>query len=209
MVASLVNEVAWLTRSNTFRKFTNTVCTLANLLPRSVALYQSCVTQARVVTLDLPWVKACWLFVILRSSLFRLSWNLSNTFAICGSTDICLKSLAISTGLLTFGTGLTKACLYNVEYLHCWIFAQIMSWMKEASSSLNCFRIQAGTPSDPVAFRGFSLLKGNFYLANVRHWWGTIKTTLSTRSSTCRAEGSWSFYGTIKASRRSSAVILT
>ena len=44
-----------------------------------------------------------------------------------GSTDICLKSVPIFSGGLTFGTGLTSACLYKLGYLHSFMLAQMIS----------------------------------------------------------------------------------
>ena len=77
------------------------MCTPSVLQPRSVALNQSCVVHARAVTVDLSRRNACWLSAISGSCLFKSSWNLSSNFATCGRTDICLKSLFMSTGLLT------------------------------------------------------------------------------------------------------------
>ena len=94
--ASLVSRIAWSTRSNAFRKSTKAMCTPSVLQSRSVALNQSCVVHPRAVTVDLPLRNACWLSAISSSCLFRSSWNLSSSFATCGKTDICLKSLFIS-----------------------------------------------------------------------------------------------------------------
>ena len=103
--ASLVTRMAWSTRSNTFRKANDTMCTPSVLQPKSVVLNQSCVMHARAVTVDLSRRNACWLSAISSSCLFKSSWNLSINFATCGRPDIYVKSLFMSTGLPTFGTG--------------------------------------------------------------------------------------------------------
>ena len=69
------------------------------------------------------------------------------------------KSLSMSFGGLTMGTGVTRVCLYVDEYLHWIILAQIISCTTGASSSQYRLSTHPGIMSDPVAFLGFSSFK--------------------------------------------------
>ena len=70
------------------------------------------------------------------------------------------KSLSMSFGGLTLGTGVTRVCLYADEYLHWIILAQIiLSCTTGASSSQYRLSTHPGIMSDPVAFLGFSSFK--------------------------------------------------
>ena len=109
--ASFVSKIPWSTKSKALQKSTNNACTPLNELPWSVALYQSCLMLASAVTVDLPLVNACCEALILRSLWLSFNCVFSRTLATCGSTEICLKSVFMSAGLVTFGTGLMSACL--------------------------------------------------------------------------------------------------
>jgi hypothetical protein len=106
----------------------------------SVTLNQFCEMLVSADTVDRLLVKACWLSFIRE----------------LGRLDIWRKSFSISLGGLTFGTGITKECLYAVGYSHYFILSQIMSWTMAASYSQYRLSTHAGIPSDPVAFLEFT-----------------------------------------------------
>ena len=106
--------------------------------------------------------KGVLIFLISRSCLCKDNRSFSSTFASCGRTDIWRKSLFLSFGGFTFGTGQINACLYRFGYLHWMMFAHMMLCTTRASSSLKRFNSHAGTPSIPVAFLGFRCLNVHF-----------------------------------------------
>ena len=109
--ANFVNRISWSTRSNALVKSRKSAWT--PFLPfreLSVALNQFCEIFASAETVERP-VKACWFFLILILSLFSLSWIFTRTLAICGKTEIWRKSVSMSLGGLTLGTGVISACL--------------------------------------------------------------------------------------------------
>ena len=83
-----------------------------------------------------------------------MSWNFSRTLSSCGRTEIWRKSLSISFGGYTLGTGLINACLYITGYLHCTMLAHMMHVQHGASFLKNRFSSQASILSAPVSFLG-------------------------------------------------------
>ena len=135
--ASFLRSIPWSTMSKAFLKSKKRAW--APMRPSgelSVALNHFWEIQARADTVDRFCIKACWLFLTSRSCLCKDNWSFSSTFASCGRTDIWRKSLSISFGGFTFGTGQINACLYGFGYLHWMILAHMMLCTTRASSSL-------------------------------------------------------------------------
>ena len=126
---SFDRRIEWSTRSKALLKSINKEWIA--ILPSgllSVSLNHVCVMFTRADTVDRPREKACWFPLTLKESLFNIICTFSKSLPRTGRTDICLKSVSISSGGWTFGTGLTRACLYKVGYFFSEILAQIISW---------------------------------------------------------------------------------
>ena len=150
---SLDKRTEWSTRSKALLKSINKEWMA--FFPSAVfseSFNHVCVMFIRADTVERPWEKACWFSLTLKASSFRIICTLSRTWPRTGKTDICQKSVSRFSGGCTFGTGLTRACLYKVGYFLSRILALMISWTTTASSSGNLFKVQALILSEPVVF---------------------------------------------------------